>query len=479
MKRPPRPARHLWSSGGGGGLQGAARRPDAEQHQCSGEHAGRGHHDEGAREAPRGVGAEHDERGQGAADVAQAVGQGHARRAGGGGEVLGGVGVEQRHEQPDGGRGDEAEDDDHRRRHGQADHQQRDRPRQREHGRGVLALEAVAEARGGKRPRQEADPGHDQVGGAVGEAVALVGEQSGSQGQPPVVADVVDEPDADEQRQAARHGRSQQRLDREGLGGRFVGDRLGRRQLLVRVEVLARGLLGLGDDLGGLLGAALRDQPPGRGGQAPPHEQDGETTQRADAEQNPPAAGVVGHEEASDEGDDREARVGAGGGPAGVAAAQRRRRDLAQVRGHGGDLGADAQARDEAEDDEAGDVPARRGERRAHREHDHRHDEAELAAPLVSHLAVGERPDDVADEAAGHRQRHRARGGVELGRDHRQRERDRHDVEEREEVAGADDPQQPFLIWPDRDPVQTRKGTWPAPRAGGRPMSRHRLHDLS
>jgi hypothetical protein len=39
---------------------------------------------------------------------------------------------------------------------------------------------------------------------------------------------------------------------------------------------------------------------------------------------------------------------------------------------------------------------------------------------------------------------------MELLGDHRQRERDRDDVEEREEVAGANDPKQTPLVWPNR-----------------------------
>ena len=84
------------------------------------------------REAPRSVGAEHDQRRERATDVAESVAQ---RDAGGprtGGEVLGRVRVEHRHEQPDRHRGDEAEHDDDRGRDEVADHEQRDRPRHRE-----------------------------------------------------------------------------------------------------------------------------------------------------------------------------------------------------------------------------------------------------------------------------------------------------------------------------------------------------------
>ena len=218
-------------------------------------------------------------------------------------------------------------------------------------GRRVLALEAVAEAGRGVGAGEEADPGDDQVGGAVGEAVALVGEQRRGQGQPPVVADVVDEPDADEQHQPARHRRPQQRLDREALGRRLVGHRLGCRQLLVASR-LSRAV----SSASATISAASSVRPwetsqRGEAGRPRRMNRMVSPAQSADAEQDPPAAGVVRDQHSGRRRDDGEAGVGGGGGPAGVAAAQRRRRDLAQVGGDGGDLGADAQARDEAEDD--------------------------------------------------------------------------------------------------------------------------------
>ena len=247
-----------------GGLQRLAGRLDAEQDQPAGQHTGDRHDQERRREAPRRVGAEHDQRGQRPADVAESVGQRDPGGARAGGEVLGGVGVEHRDEQADRGRRDEAEHDDDRRRDEVADHEQRDRPHDGEQRERVLALEAVAEVSRRVRAEQEADARDDQVGGAVGQAVALVGEQGRGQRQPAVVADVVDEPDRDEQRHAAGHRAAQERRDRDALGRRLVGHRLGLRQP-VAVDVLERGLLGRLDDLRGLLGASLRDQPPRRG----------------------------------------------------------------------------------------------------------------------------------------------------------------------------------------------------------------------
>ena len=130
----------------------------------------------------------------------------------------------------------------------------------------------------------------------------------------------------------------------------------------------------------------------GEGGQAAAHEQDRHAAQRADQEQDAPTRGERRHEPARHERHHGEARVGRGGGPTGVAAAQASRRDLAEVGGDRGDLGADAQAGDEAEDDEGGDVPAHRGQRGAHREQRHRDGEAQLAAPLVGDLASAKAP---------------------------------------------------------------------------------------
>jgi HAD superfamily hydrolase (TIGR01509 family) len=50
---------------------------------------------------------------------------------------------------------------------------------------------------------------------------------------------------------------------------------------------------------------------------------------------------------------------------------------------------------------------------------------------------------------------------VELRGDHRQREGDRDDVEGREEISRSDHPQQPPLVRPDRNPVQSRERTGP------------------
>ena len=96
-------------------------------------------------------------------------------------------------------------------------------------------------------------------------------------------------------------------------------------------------------------------------------------------------AAYVGHQHAGHEGHDRKAGVRRGRGPAGVAAAQRSGRELADVRRHRGDLGADPQPGDEAEHDETrprsssappAPCPPRTAPPRP---------EAELAAPLVGH----------------------------------------------------------------------------------------------
>src|SRR5581483_3189626 len=87
--------------------------------------------------------------------------------------------------------------------------------------------------------------------------------------------------------------------------------------------------------------------------------------------------------------------------------------------------------------------------------------QAEPPSPLIGDESIDEGADDVADQAAGDRIRDRRRGHVELGRDHRCRERDRHDVEEGKEVARPDDPQQLALVRPNWNPVEARQRTSP------------------
>jgi hypothetical protein len=164
---------------------------------------------------------------------------------------------------------------------------------------------------------------------------------------------------------------------------------------------------------------------------------------------------------ARDERHHREPGVGRGCRPTGELAAQSRRRQLADVGGDRGDLGADAEAGDEPEHDQLGHVGAECSQDRAQGEHGHRDPQAQPPAPFVGDGRIGERTDDVTDQAAGDRQGDRRLGHVELRRNHRCGEGDRDDVEEGKEVTRADDPQELALVWPDRDAVKPRGDTGP------------------
>lgn len=199
----------------------------------------------------------------------------------------------------------------------------------------------------------------------------------------------------------------------------------------------------------------LAQQPTRRFGQPRKREQR-EAAQRTQQEHRAPAPTKARHEPQRDDRHDALADHGEHVRKGGIAAAHRRGRHLADVGGDHRDFGADTHAGDETTDHHRGEARRKRGRDAARREQHRRHRYARAAPDGVREIAVQPRTGYVADEARGNRQRLLLRAQVKDLAEYRQTERDIRDVEERDQIADADHPDDRHRMRPRRQSVEPR-----------------------